>query len=277
MTSVPHSYIEETVNAALTEDIGSGDITSSIIPEDEVSLANVISREHAIICGIDWFEEVFNQLDPNVFIDWEVDDGDEVEANQQLCTLSGPTRSLLTGERTALNLLQTLSGTATLTRRYVDAIKNTRAKLLDTRKTIPGLRLAQKYAVSCGGGFNHRIGLFDAILIKENHIHAAGGIAEAIQSARFNNPDMSVEVEVENIEQLQQAITAHAERVLLDNFDLELLREAVAITNKQLELEASGGVNLDTIQAIAQTGVDFISCGALTKNVIAIDLSMRFI
>lgn len=277
MTSVPHSYIEDTVNAALTEDIGSGDITSSIIPEDEVSLANVISREYAIICGIDWFEEVFNQLDPNVFIDWEVDDGDEVEANQQLCTLSGPTRSLLTGERTALNFLQTLSATATLTRRYVDAIKNTQAKLLDTRKTIPGLRLAQKYAVTCGGGFNHRIGLFDAILIKENHIHAAGGIAEAIQSARFNNPDMSVEVEVENIEQLQQAIAAHAERVLLDNFDLKLLREAVAITNKQLQLEASGGVNLDTIQAIAQTGVDFISCGALTKDVIAIDLSMRFI
>lgn len=277
MTSVPHSYIEDTVNAALTEDIGSGDITSTIIPEDEVSLANVISRERAIICGIDWFEEVFNQLDPNVFIDWEVDDGDEVEANQQLCTLSGPTRSLLTGERTALNFLQTLSGTATLTRRYVDAIKNTQAKLLDTRKTIPGLRLAQKYAVTCGGGFNHRIGLFDAILIKENHIHAAGGIAEAIQSARFNNPDMSVEVEVENIEQLQQAIAAHAERVLLDNFNLKLLREAVAITNKQLQLEASGGVNLDTIQAIAQTGVDFISCGALTKDVIAIDLSMRFI
>jgi nicotinate-nucleotide pyrophosphorylase (carboxylating) len=277
MTSVPHSYIEETVNAALTEDIGSGDVTSSIIPEDEVSLANVISREPAIICGIDWFEEVFNQLDPNVFIDWEVDDGDEVEANQQLCTLSGPTRSLLTGERTALNFLQTLSGTATLTRRYVDAIKNTQAKLLDTRKTIPGLRLAQKYAVICGGGFNHRIGLFDAILIKENHIHAAGGIAQAIAAARFNNPYMAVEIEVENIDQLQQAIAAHIERVLLDNFDLKLLREAVAITNKQLELEASGGVNLDTIQAIAQTGVDFISCGALTKDVMAIDLSMRFI
>jgi nicotinate-nucleotide pyrophosphorylase (carboxylating) len=277
MNSVPHSYIEDTVNAGLTEDIGSGDITSSIIPEDEVSLANVICRESAVICGVDWFEEVFNQLDPNVFIDWEVDDGDEVEANQQLCTLSGPTRSLLTGERTALNFLQTLSGTATLTRRYVDAIKNTQAKLLDTRKTIPGLRLAQKYAVTCGGGFNHRIGLFDAILIKENHIHASGGIAEAIAAARFNNPDMPVEIEVENIDQLQQAIAAHAERVLLDNFNLVLLRQAVSITHKQLLLEASGGVNLDTIQAIAQTGVDFISCGALTKDVIAIDLSMRFI
>ena len=277
MTAVPHSYIEESVNSALTEDIGSGDVTSSIIPEDEVSLANVISRERAIICGIDWFEEVFSQLDPNVYIDWEVDDGDEVEANQQLCTLSGPTRSLLTGERTALNFLQTLSGTATLTRRYVDAIKNTQAKLLDTRKTIPGLRLAQKYAVSCGGGFNHRIGLFDAILIKENHIHAAGGIAEAIAAARFNNPDMPVEIEVENIDQLQQAIAAQAERVLLDNFDVNLLRKAVTLTNKQLQLEASGGVNLDTISAIAQTGVDFISCGSLTKDVIAIDLSMRFI
>lgn len=277
MNSVPHSYIEESVHSALTEDIGTGDITSSIIPEDEVSLANVICRENAVICGVDWFEEVFSQLDPGVYIDWEVDDGDAVAANQQLCTLSGPTRSLLTGERTALNFLQTLSGTATLTRRYVDAIKDSGAKLLDTRKTIPGLRLAQKYAVACGGGVNHRIGLFDAILIKENHIHAAGGIAEAIASARFNNPDMPVEIEVENLDQLQQAIAAHAERVLLDNFDVKLLREAVKITNKQLQLEASGGVNLDTIAAIAQTGVDFISCGSLTKDVIAIDLSMRFI
>lgn len=277
MTSVPHSYIEDTVHAALTEDVGSGDITSRIIPEDDVSLANVITREPAIICGIDWFEEVFNQLDSNVFIDWEVDDGDSVEPDQQLCSISGPTRALLTGERTALNFLQTLSGTATLTRRYVDIIKNTQAKLLDTRKTIPGLRLAQKYAVSCGGGVNHRIGLFDAILIKENHIHAAGSIGAAINSVRFNNPDMPVEVEVENLDELQQAIAAKAERVLLDNFDLELLRQAVLITNKQLLLEASGGVNLNTVLAIAQTGVDFISCGALTKDVKAIDLSMRFI
>jgi nicotinate-nucleotide pyrophosphorylase (carboxylating) len=277
MTSVPHSYIEDSVHSALTEDIGNGDITSRIIPEDDVSLARVISREKAIICGVDWFEEVFNQLDSSIFIDWEVDDGDLVAANQQLCTLSGSTRTLLTGERTALNFLQTLSGTATLTRRYVDAIKTTNTKLLDTRKTIPGLRMAQKYAVSCGGGVNHRIGLFDAILIKENHIMAAGSIAEAIASARFNNPDMPVEIEVENLDELQQAIAAKAERVLLDNFDLELLRQAVAITNKQLLLEASGGVNLDSILAIAQTGVDFISCGALTKDIISIDLSMRFI
>lgn len=275
--NVPHSYIEDSVHSALTEDIGNGDITSRIIPEDDVSLARVISREKAVICGVDWFEEVFNQLDSSIFIDWEVDDGDLVAANQQLCTLSGSTRTLLTGERTALNFLQTLSGTATLTRRYVDAIKTTNTKLLDTRKTIPGLRMAQKYAVSCGGGINHRIGLFDAILIKENHIMAAGSIAEAIASARFNNPDMPVEIEVENLDELQQAIAAKAERVLLDNFDLELLRQAVAITNKQLLLEASGGVNLDSILAIAQTGVDFISCGALTKDIISIDLSMRFI
>ena len=277
MISVPHSHIEENVHTALTEDIGHGDITSLIIPEEAISLANVISRESAIICGIDWFEEVFSQLDPNVFIDWEVDDGESVEANQQLCSLSGPTRALLTGERTALNFLQTLSGTATLTRRYVDIIKDTPAKLLDTRKTIPGLRLAQKYAVACGGGLNHRIGLFDAILIKENHILAAGNIAAAVAAARFNNPDMAVEIEVENLDQLQQAITEKVERVLLDNFNLVLLRQAVAITHKQLQLEASGGVNLESILAIAQTGVDFISCGALTKDVTAIDLSMRFI
>ena len=276
MISVPRSYIEDSVHTALTEDIGHGDITSLMIPEDAVSLANVITREDAIICGIDWFEEVFNQLDANVFIDWEVNDGDRVEVNQHLCSLSGPTRALLTGERTALNFLQTLSGTSTLTRRYVDMIKNTQVKLLDTRKTIPGLRLAQKYAVACGGGENHRIGLFDAILIKENHILAAGGINKAVAAARFNNPDMPVEIEVENIDQLKQAIAAHVERVLLDNFTPFLLRQAVKLTDKKLQLEASGGVNLETLLSIAQTGVDFISCGSLTKDVKAIDLSMRF-
>jgi len=273
---VPHSYIEESVHNALQEDIGSGDVTSRLVDADEVSLAQVISREPAIICGVDWFEEVFGQLDSSVFVDWDVNDGDAVQANQALCSLSGPTRALLTGERTALNFLQTLSATATITHTYVQAIAGTGARLLDTRKTIPGLRLAQKYAVHCGGGVNHRIGLYDAILIKENHIIAAGDISKAVAAARFNNPDMSVEVEVETLEQLQQAIDCKVERVLLDNFDLAGLKQAVALNNRRVELEASGGVNLNSIRSIAETGVDFISCGALTKDVKAIDLSMRF-
>lgn len=273
---VPQSYIEESVNNALAEDIGMGDVTSKLIPEDDFSIATVITREAAVICGVDWFEEVFNQLDPNIFIEWDVDDCDLVEPNQQICTLSGSTRALLSGERTALNFLQTLSGTASISRRYADAVKGTHARVLDTRKTIPGLRLAQKYAVHCGGCENHRIGLYDAILIKENHILAAGGIKQAIESARFNSPELSVEVEVENLDELLQAIDAHAERVLLDNFDLDLLKQAVTLNNKRVQLEASGGVTLDTIRSIAETGVDYISTGALTKDIKAIDLSMRF-
>lgn len=273
---VPQSYIEESVNNALAEDIGMGDVTSKLIPEDDFSIATVITREAAVICGIDWFEEVFNQLDPNIFIEWDVDDCDLVEPNQQICTLSGSTRALLSGERTALNFLQTLSGTATIARRYADAVKGTPAKVLDTRKTIPGLRLAQKYAVHCGGCENHRIGLYDAILIKENHILAAGSIKQAIESARFNSPELSVEVEVENLDELLQAIDTHAERVLLDNFDLDLLKQAVILNNKRVQLEASGGVTLNTIRSIAETGVDYISTGALTKDIKAIDLSMRF-
>ncbi|HEY9050465.1 MAG TPA: carboxylating nicotinate-nucleotide diphosphorylase, partial [Gammaproteobacteria bacterium] len=229
-----------------------------------------------VICGIDWFEEVFNQLDANIFIEWDVDDCDLVEPNQQICTLSGSTRALLSGERTALNFLQTLSGTASIARRYAEAVKGTHARVLDTRKTIPGLRLAQKYAVHCGGCENHRIGLYDAILIKENHILAAGSIKQAIESARFNSPELSVEVEVENLDELLQAIDAHAERVLLDNFDLDLLKQAVTLNNKRVQLEASGGVTLDTIRSIAETGVDYISTGALTKDIKSIDLSMRF-
>lgn len=273
---IPHSYIEESVHTALTEDIGSGDVTAKLIPEDDFSLASVICREPGIICGIDWFEEVFSQLDSQIFIEWDVDDGDIVSAEQQLCTLSGSTRALLSGERTALNFLQTLSGTSTSAAEYAAAVKGTGVKVLDTRKTIPGLRLAQKYAVSCGGGNNHRVGLYDAILIKENHILAAGGISQAVDSARFNSPELMVEVEVENLDELEQALNSKAERIMLDNFDLDLLRQAVSLTRGQTELEASGNVTLQTIRAIAETGVDYISTGAITKDIKALDLSMRF-
>jgi len=273
---VPHSYIEESVHTALTEDIGSGDVTAKLIPEDDFSLATVISREAATICGVDWFEEVFAQLDSQVFIEWDVDDGEQVEPGQQICSLSGSTRALLTGERSALNFLQTLSATATRAAEFSAAVKDTNAKVLDTRKTLPGLRMAQKYAVHCGGAHNHRVGLYDAILIKENHILAAGGIFEAVQAARFHSPELMVEVEVENLDELQLALDADVERIMLDNFDLDLLKQAVKLTNKKTELEASGNVTLDTIHAIALTGVDYISTGALTKDIKAIDLSMRF-
>jgi len=273
---VPHSYIEESVHIALNEDVGNGDVTAKLIAEDDFSLATVISREAATICGIDWFEEVFAQLDSQIFIEWDVDDGDIVEAGQQLCSLSGSTRALLTGERSALNFLQTLSGTATKAAEFAAAVKGTNVKVLDTRKTIPGLRLAQKYAAKCGGCHNHRIGLFDAILIKENHILAAGGIAEAVEAARFHSPELMIEVEVENLEELQLALDANVDRIMLDNFDLDMLVQAVKINNKKTELEASGNVTLETIAEIAKTGVDFISTGAVTKDVKALDLSMRF-
>jgi len=273
---VPHSYIEESVHIALNEDIGSGDVTAKLIAEDDFSIASVISREAATICGIDWFEEVFAQLDSQIFIEWDVNDGDVVEAGQQLCSLSGSTRALLTGERSALNFLQTLSGTATKAAEYAAAVKDTNVKILDTRKTIPGLRLAQKYAVKCGGCHNHRVGLFDAILIKENHILAAGGITEAVAAARFHSPELMIEVEVENLDELQLALDADVDRVMLDNFDLDLLVKAVKINNKKTELEASGNVTLETIADIAKTGVDYISTGAVTKDVKALDLSMRF-
>ncbi|MCW8934052.1 MAG: carboxylating nicotinate-nucleotide diphosphorylase [Gammaproteobacteria bacterium] len=273
---VPHSYIEESVHTALNEDIGTGDVTAKLIDEDDFSLATVISREAATICGIDWFEEVFSQLDSQIFIEWDVDDGDVVEAGQQLCSLSGSTRALLTGERSALNFLQTLSGTATIAAEYAAAVKGTNVKVLDTRKTIPGLRLAQKYATRCGGCHNHRVGLFDAILIKENHILAAGGIAQAVEAARFHGPELMIEVEVENLDELQLALDANVDRIMLDNFDLDMLTQAVKITNKKTELEASGNITLQTIAGIAKTGVDYISTGAITKDVKALDLSMRF-
>jgi len=274
--SVTPSAIEGTVHIALREDIGDGDITAELIPADAVSLANVISREACVFCGMDWFEEVFRQIDDQVFIEWQVADGDTIEAGEPICSLSGPSRSLLSGERTALNFIQTLSATATLAARYAKAVAGTHAVVLDTRKTIPGLRAAQKYAVTCGGCQNHRMGLFDAILIKENHILAAGNIQSAVEEARFHSPGYAVEIEVENITQLEQAIAAGVDRVLLDNFTIDQTRQAVELSKGKIPLESSGGITLDNIREYANTGVDYISTGSLTKDIMAIDLSMRF-
>lgn len=272
-------YITRTVTTALEEDVGTGDLTAQLIPADRLSKATVITREDATLCGRAWFDEVFRQIDSRVHVAWRASDGDRVRANQLLCELSGPSRSLLTGERTALNFLQCLSAVATETTRYVEALKGTQCRVLDTRKTIPGLRLAQKYAVRCAGGTNHRIGLFDAILVKENHIAAAGSIAAAVAEARRVNKVM-VEVEVENLDELQQALAAKVDRILLDNFSNEDMKAAVRVTrehqNKGIELEASGNMSLETLRTVAETGVDFISVGGLTKHVRAVDLSMRF-
>lgn len=273
-------YITRTVRTALEEDVGSGDLTAQLIPADRVSKATVITREEATLSGRPWFDEVFRQLDPRVRVTWHAADGDRVRAGQVLCELTGPSRALLTGERTALNFLQALSGTATETSRYAAALKGTACRVLDTRKTIPGLRLAQKYAVRCGGGTNHRIGLFDAILVKENHIAAAGSIASAVSEARHLNSKVMLEVEVENLGELQQALDAKVDRILLDNFSLDDMKKAVSIArahaNTGIELEASGNMSLDTLRSVAETGVDFISVGGLTKHVTALDLSMRF-
>jgi len=269
--------IIDSVRAALHEDIGSGDITSLLIDEAKISRATIISRQDAVICGIQWANEVFQQLDKRVKLTWHILDGDKVNADTRLCEMEGPARALLAGERTALNFLQTLSGTATRTRRYVDAVQGTAAKILDTRKTIPGLRQAQKYAVRCGGGVNHRMGLYDAILIKENHIEAAGSLENAIARSQKVRNNVMIEVEVETLDQLERALEAGARRVLLDNMSLAQLSEAVAICQGRAELEASGGVNLDTVRSIAETGVNFISVGDLTKDIEAVDLSMRFV
>lgn len=273
--------LEASVKAALSEDIGSGDITAELIPADRTAKARIITREYAVISGQAWVDEVFKQVDPSVIVEWNVADGDTVEADTTLFTLSGNARSLLTGERCALNFLQLLSGTATTCARYANIVKTTQVKLLDTRKTIPGLRTAQKYAVTCGQCFNHRIGLYDAFLIKENHINACGSIGQAISTARSNHPGKPVEVEVENLNELDQALAAKADIVMLDNFSLDDMRTAVKITAEQTQgktkLEASGGVTDTTLLPIAETGVDYISIGALTKDCKAIDLSMRFI
>jgi len=265
-----------TVALALAEDVGGGDLTAALIPEDAQAEATVVSRERAVLCGAAWFDAVFQQLDPRIHIEWRAGDVDAVEPNQLLCTLHGPARALLTGERTALNFLQALSGTATLARLYADLVAGTGATILDTRKTLPGLRLAQKYAVRRGGCQNHRIGLFDAVLIKENHIMAAGSITNAIATARRLHPGITVEVEVENLAELEEALAARPDIVMLDNFDLATLAEAVRITAKRVKLEASGNVTTTTVRAIAETGVDYISIGGLTKDVRAVDLSMRF-
>ncbi|MGL4845278.1 carboxylating nicotinate-nucleotide diphosphorylase [Aeromonas veronii] len=280
--------VSRAVRAALLEDLGdalttldqpdaSADITAQLIPADRMSSARVITREAGVFCGQPWVDEVFVQLGGDVKVEWKVQDGEVLSPNQELFRLHGPARLLLTGERNALNFVQTLSGVATLTARYVAELEGTDCRLLDTRKTIPGLRTAQKYAVTCGGGKNHRIGLYDAYLIKENHILACGGIAEAINEARHLNPGKPVEVEVESLAELEQALAAKADIVMLDNFDVTMMREAVAINQGRAKLEVSGNVTLDTLAEFASTGVDFISVGALTKHVRALDLSMRFI
>jgi nicotinate-nucleotide pyrophosphorylase (carboxylating) len=279
MTPALEAVLEAQVTLALREDVGSGDLTASLIPADRIARATVVCRETAVLCGRAWFDGVFRQLDPEVRVRWEVGEGTLVDPNQTLCELVGPARSILTGERTALNFLQTLSATATVTRRYVDAIAGTKTHILDTRKTLPGLRLAQKYAVRCGGGTNHRIGLFDGVLVKENHIAAAGSIEAAVRSARAVAGQALIEVEVENLNELKQALATDVDRIMLDNFGLAQMREAVALTrdsHSRIELEASGNVTLQTIRPIAETGVDYISVGGLTKHVQAIDLSMRF-
>lgn len=268
--------IEQDIRHALAEDLGSGDITAQLIPENRVWKASVYSRDNAILCGRNWFDAVFHHLDENNDLRWYVADGDTIAPHQVVCTLNGPARSLLSGERTALNFLQTLSGTATLAHSYARKLKGLKTRILDTRKTIPGLRRAQKYAVRCGGCHNHRMGLFDAFLIKENHIAAAGSITQAIDAARDLKPDLSIEIEVENLQQLEQALDAGADRMLLDNFDLEQITQAVAFTNGRAELEASGGITLENVRQYAETGVDYVSVGALTKDIQAVDLSMRF-
>ncbi len=270
------AHVPQDVAKALVEDVGSGDITAALIPEDNHATATIISREACVVCGLLWVNEVFWQLEHDVKLQWHVQDGDHVEADTVLCTLTGPARALLTGERTALNFLQSLSGTATAAAQYADAVADTTAKVLDTRKTIPGLRHAQKYAVACGGCSNHRIGLYDAYLIKENHIQAAGSITAAINKARSLQPEFKVEVEVENMHEFNEALDACADIILLDNFSTDALADAVRRNNGKAKLEASGGITLDNIHAIAETGVDYISTGDLTKHIDAIDLSMRF-
>jgi nicotinate-nucleotide pyrophosphorylase (carboxylating) len=270
-------HIRANVAAAIDEDIRGSDLTAQLIPEHAQGQATVITRESMVPCGIQWFEGCFRALDAHCEIRWLLREGELAEANQTLCEIRGEARALLTAERSALNFLQTLSATATATRHYVDAVDGLKTKIMDTRKTLPGLRMAQKYAVTVGGGYNQRIGLFDGILIKENHILAAGGIRHALEAAyRLAPQDATIQIEVESLEELREALDAGAKLILLDNFDLAAMRAAVALNAGRAELEASGGVNLQTVRAIAETGVDRISIGGLTKDVQAVDLSMRF-
>ena len=273
--------IERNVDAALAEDVGPGDLTAQLVPAGVITRATIVSREQAVLCGTRWFERCFMKLDPSIALSWKSGDGEHIAPNQVLCELEGPARALLTGERTALNFLQMLSGVATKARQYADVVAGTKAQIVDTRKTLPGLRLAQKFAVQCGGGGNHRLGLYDAILIKENHILAAGSIAAAMADAQqvanaANGRCQFIQIEVETLDELRQALDSGAKMVLLDNMSLDQMRKAVAIAAGRAVLEASGNVNLDTLRGIAETGVDRISIGALTKDVQALDLSMRF-
>lgn len=273
--------IPTVVSRAIAEDLRDGDLTAELIASAARAIARVLVREPATLCGRAWFDETFRQLDPRVTVDWHAADGDVVAADTIVCELRGPARSIVTGERTALNLLQTLSGTATATRTYADLVAGTRTRILDTRKTLPGLRLAQKYAVRCGGGENHRIGLFDAVLIKENHIAAVGSVSAAVAAARRQAPNVMIEVEVETLAQLREALATDADRIMLDEFSLDDMRDGVALRDahagKRQELEASGSVDAARLKAVAATGVDFISIGAITKHVRAIDFSMRFV
>ncbi len=272
----PHNLtIQQSVSAALEEDIRSGDITAQLIPEETMATATIRTRQEMVLCGMDWVDESFRQLDPQISLRWEMEDGADVSAGSTLVTIHGSARALLSVERTAMNFLQTLSATATVTRQYVQQLGESGAKILDTRKTLPGLREAQKYAVHCGGGTNHRMGLYDAFLIKENHIAAAGSIVEAVESARSIAPEQKVEVEVESIDELEQALNAGSDIIMLDNFSQEEMRQAVSINQHRALLEVSGNVSLEQIREIAETGVDYISVGALTKHIQAIDLSMR--
>ncbi|NOX68780.1 MAG: carboxylating nicotinate-nucleotide diphosphorylase [Gammaproteobacteria bacterium] len=272
--------IRATAARVLLEDIGTGDVTADLIPADAIIDATLITRETMTMAGRPWVDEIFHQLDANIALQWPVNDGDSVAAGTIICRLQGPARAVLSGERAALNILQTLSATATLTSEYVRAVADTDCQILDTRKTLPGLRRAQKYAVRCGGGCNHRMGLFDAILIKENHIMSAGSIGAAIGAARQLHPDLSIEIEVESLAEMREALAENVERLLLDNFSSELLAGAVAMNqaegNPPAELEASGGMTINEVAAVARTGVDYISVGAITKNIRAVDLSMRF-
>ena len=271
------AQLHRDVANSLAEDVGSGDLTAQLLPAAQISSAQVITRQSGVLCGTPWFEACFRQLDPQCEIDWQARDGDPIRPGQTLCTIRGRARALLTAERCALNWLQTLSATATRTRKYVDAVAGIDVRIMDTRKTLPGLRLAQKYAVRTGGGHNQRIGLFDGILIKENHIAAAGGIRPVLEQAfRLAGPGISVQIEVEDLAQLDEALLAGATLILLDNFDLDHLRAAVQRTGKRAELEASGGITLDNLREVALTGVDRISIGTLTKDLDALDLSMRF-
>jgi nicotinate-nucleotide pyrophosphorylase (carboxylating) len=273
--------IATVVSRAVAEDLGDGDLTAQLIASDAHAVARVLVRETATLCGRAWFDETFRQLDPRVAVGWHAADGEAISADSIVCELHGPARSIVTGERTALNFLQTLSGTATAARALADVVAGTRTRILDTRKTLPGLRLAQKYAVRCGGGHNHRVGLFDAILIKENHIAALGSVTAAVAAARRRSQQVMIEVEVENLTQLREALATDADRIMLDNFSIPDMRSAVTMRDmhggKRPELEASGSVDATTLRTVAETGVDFVSIGAITKHVRAVDFSMRFV